>query len=375
MTTERKSGNGGKGGNDGIIGIQAARYVAAVAVLIDHYVIHMCEQGMLSRDWLPFAYRMGALGVCMFFAISGFVMVVSNRDKFQLPWGSADFLARRVIRIWPMYFLATMIVFALRAGADPLYTVENLAKSLAFVPYVGAEDLYRPILGKGWTLNYEMFFYAIFAACLAFPKKTGLLLAAAALLVLGLTGGSDGGVLWSFYANRIVLFFLVGVAIGYLVTETRVRWPHPRSAALSGTAAATVFAALLLFGDASGSRIVGTGITLLAIGGCLYLVCFGDSRFRSPAVTAIVARLGDASYCLYLFHGFVLTALRPVLQHLSAPLQLALLPLVSAVVTVACVLVHLYVEKPLNARLMKAYKHLVTARATARPPLPSTPET
>lgn len=359
--------------NDEIIGIQAARYVAAVAVLVDHYLVRMCEQGALAQDWLPFAYRLGALGVCMFFAISGFVMVVSNRARFQLPHGSADFLARRLIRIWPMYFLATMIVFGLRHGTDPLYSVENLVKSLGFVPYVGAEDLYRPVLGKGWTLNYEMFFYAIFAVCLAFPKRTGLAVAALALLAMGLGGDAGGGTLWTFYANRIVLFFLVGMAVAWLVGETGIRWPHSRSAALACLACALVFALLLLFGGASGMRSVDAGLTLLGIFACLYLVCFADSRFRHPALGALVARLGDASYCLYLFHGFVLTALRPPLQALSAPLQLALLPLVSALVTVVCVLVHLYVEKPLNAWLMRAYRHAVAG--FGRRSVPSTTDT
>lgn len=355
-----------------IIGIQAARYGAALVVLVDHYLIFMCEQGTLAQGWLPFAYRLGALGVCIFFGISGFVMVLSNRNKFQRPSSAADFLVRRVIRIWPMYFLATMIVFALK-HADTANTLENLMKSLVFVPYVGAGELYRPILGKGWTLNYEMFFYCVFALCLCFPKKAGLLLTALILLGLGASDGSGGGILWTFYADRIVLFFLVGVGVGAMITERAIRWPHLRSAAAAGLLATVVFGALIHAVGLSAVRPLNTALALCGVFACLYLLCFADTTFRHPRMNAIVARLGDASYCLYLFHGFVLAAFKPILQRLSAGQQIALLPIVCIVVTGFCVLLHLTVEKPLNRAIVTAYKNfMLRIGRSVLPPSPGT---
>jgi exopolysaccharide production protein ExoZ len=90
---------------------------------------------------------------------------------------------------------------------------------------------------------------------------------------------------------------------------------------------------------------------------CLYLVCFADSRFRNTSVSALVALLGDASYCLYLFHGFVLAAFRLGLHQVSSAYPIALLPVVAGSTVVFAILVHLYVEKPLNAFLAKAYKN------------------
>jgi exopolysaccharide production protein ExoZ len=162
------------GSQNEIIGVQAMRFTAALSVVVDHYVIHLCEQGVFPQSWLPFSYRLGSLGVFLFFAISGFVMVLSNRNKFQVWRSSIDFVIRRIIRIWPMYFLATILVVAIK-HSDPLNSIQNILKSLAFVPYISEVGLYRPVLGKGWTLNYEMFFYAVFAVCLNFPRNRGLL--------------------------------------------------------------------------------------------------------------------------------------------------------------------------------------------------------
>jgi exopolysaccharide production protein ExoZ len=339
-----------------IIGIQAIRFVAALSVLVDHYVIHLCKQGALPQSWLPLAYRLGALGVFVFFAISGFVMVLSNRNKFQVQGSPFDFFFRRVLRIWPMYFLATVLVFAMK-HTDPLNNIQNMLKSLAFIPYIGEEGLYRPVLGKGWTLNYEMFFYGVFALCLSFPKKIGLGLACAVLVVMAVAGGASDNLVWKFYANNIVLFFLVGVAVGYMVTEIRIRWPHSRNAGTAIVLAVIVFVAMMFTGRVSGNAAMHASITLLGVFVCLYLVCFADSRFRNPALAAAVATLGDASYCLYLFHGFVLAAFRIGLGQISDAHPIMLLPVVVVAAVAFCVLIHLYAEKPLNAFLVKAYKN------------------
>jgi peptidoglycan/LPS O-acetylase OafA/YrhL len=38
--------------------------------------------------------------------------------------------------------------------------VEEIVKSFFFVPYENVEGLVRPIVPLGWTLDYEMLFYA-----------------------------------------------------------------------------------------------------------------------------------------------------------------------------------------------------------------------
>jgi peptidoglycan/LPS O-acetylase OafA/YrhL len=84
---------------------------------------------------------------------------------------------------------------------------------------------------------------------------------------------------------------------------------------------------------------------------------------RSQSCRRFVSMLGDASYCLYLFHGFFFVALFPLLKHAKAAPLLMLVALMIVVVSSGCVLIHLFIEKPLNRRLMHAYKHRGLARA------------
>lgn len=345
-----------------IVGLQFMRYLAALAVLVDHLIVAICDSGALSKSWLPFAYKLGDVGVFLFFAISGFVMVLSNRDKFQVRYNSIDFFVRRLIRIWPMYFVATIVVFGMKYGTDPSVTFENLLKSLSFIPYVDANDLYRPILGKGWTLNYEMFFYVIFAACLALPKRAGLLAAGFVLLMLGICEGTGSGTLWRFYANGIVLYFLVGIALAYIVRETQVKWAHSRRAEIAMISGVLLFVLLLYLNIVVQPSIALQGLMLLLTFGSLYCVCFSDSTFASPRFTSLISLLGDSSYCLYLFHGFFFFALKPILKHSGAAALMISLPLIVILVTAACILIHLCLEKPVNRIMLNAYKNIKLAR-------------
>ena len=344
-----------------IIGIQCMRYFAALAVLVDHLVVSMCANGKLPPTLLPFAYKLGDAGVFLFFAISGFVMVLTNRDRFHSPRASLDFFLRRLIRIWPMYFIATLIVFVLKYGSDPSNNFENLFKSLAFIPYSANAELYRPILGKGWTLNYEIFFYAIFAFCLALPKRKGLILAGAILLALGLSDGLFSHHLVRFYADDIVLYFLVGLLVGALTSGTKVDWFRFKSAGAAVSIAMTIFILLFTLNTILRDGWIKNLLLLVGTFLCLFTVCFKETKFRSKKFAKIMAISGDASYCLYLFHGFFFFGLQAVFVRVPSGGIFIIMAITVAVVSIGCTLIHLLCEKPINSRLITFYKAKVTA--------------
>ena len=108
----------------------------------------------------------GGAGVDIFFVISGFIMVYTTMDREITPW---SFMADRIARIVPAYWAATLGVFFLALVAPSLLQTSHmqwgeLFKSLVFVPFRKANGLVQPVLFVGWTLNYEMFFYLMFAA-------------------------------------------------------------------------------------------------------------------------------------------------------------------------------------------------------------------
>ena len=149
-----------------LLPIQGLRAVAAAAVVIGHFQGYTAPPGM--HYWLPYNEMAGA-GVDLFFVISGFVMVYSSTPFFGPTDGPASFLSRRIIRIVPLYWFCTTIYVVIATAApsfDIQYSGEFLAKSYFFIPVARPSGDINPVVGQGWTLNYEMLFYVIFAPAL-----------------------------------------------------------------------------------------------------------------------------------------------------------------------------------------------------------------
>src|SRR5690606_39022954 len=97
--------------------------------------------------------RMGAIGVDLFFIISGFVMALSAR-RFVGPRGAGTFLLLRFVRIAPLFHLASllMLVNVLRSGipVEP----SSALNSITFIPIFDAETYSWPLHYLGWTLAF-----------------------------------------------------------------------------------------------------------------------------------------------------------------------------------------------------------------------------
>ncbi|UDF31933.1 UNVERIFIED_ORG: acyltransferase (plasmid) [Roseateles sp. XES5] len=313
-----------------LYGIQYLRAFAALAVVFFH-----------AAERNGFAFTIGAAGVDVFFVISGFIMWVIVERR---PVSPGRFLKERFRRIVPVYWLATMVMVAGGlAGLFPnlVLTVGHVAASLFFVPMrsPSSGDVW-PVLVQGWTLNYEMVFYAVFAACLFLPARLRLAVVALVLLcavTLGFAVESDNP-LFVTYTRPIILEFVAGMLIGRLWLAGQIP-DRPRAfvfvfASLTGFAAIAVLklpfdewtcgplAIALVYGTASLER--DGGIPLL----------------RFPAV------LGAASYSIYLWHTFAISVAAKVGASLGLPPPIAFA--VSACTGIAVGLcAYVLVERPL----------------------------
>src|ERR1700730_16181483 len=139
-----------------IVSVQALRAIAALAVVLCHAdQIHRWLLGL--KD--PYPLEQLASGVDLFFVISGFVMVYSSRDLFAVKGAARTFFTRRVARIVPPYWAVMVIAIPLMALPSDW---RSLLGSYLFIPYRAPGDNIVPVYGVGWTLNFEMFFYALF---------------------------------------------------------------------------------------------------------------------------------------------------------------------------------------------------------------------
>lgn len=315
--------------------IQYLRAVAALSVLSFH-----------AADVAGWRFGAGAAGVDVFFIISGFIMALVGARPGVSPSG---FLRRRVERIAPLYWLVTIAVVVVAVAAPGLFprmqvTGAHLAQSLLFIPHRAPDGLTAPLIVPGWTLNFEAFFYLVFALALLAPARIRAWLLSAVLVGLVAIGplGDRQAPIWATYTSPLLLEFLAGAWLGLAWRSGRLpsrRWGVAMM--LLGLILFAIVAALAL--DAESARVALWG------GPALLLVAGAVSVERDGGVGdhAWLRLLGDGSYSIYLVHGLAISAAARLLAMAGVDQGLALfLPAVAAAV-VAGLICYALVEKGL----------------------------
>jgi len=197
-----------------ILPIQYLRAFAAMSVVWLHAIEQMPGAGA------TFDLHFGASGVDVFFVISGFIMLATTRGRDTT---AAGFLVRRLLRVAPLYWLATLAMLAGSLLAPAAfhtlrYSAATVVESLLFIPHwsLAFPGNAWPVLVPGWTLNYEMFFYVLFALSLALPARWRLAGLAAAIGTLAATGylaGPFANPVAATYTSRLLLEFLASSAL------------------------------------------------------------------------------------------------------------------------------------------------------------------
>lgn len=341
-----------------LLSVQILRAAAALLVLAFHV-----QHEAVFRLGFPDAPRLGfgAAGVDIFFVVSGFIMVWSTRDMAGQPGAARAFLARRLVRIVPLYWIMTTVLLVGMLvwppqhfrGVDPAH----LVASYLFLPWPNPEGGPAPFYGLGWTLNHEMFFYAVFAACLALPGRRGVLAATGILAALVVAGLAIPGLPFALevWFRPIVLEFVAGALVA-LLRLRGVTLPGVARIALLGLGAAGLVGTEWLDRDLvdQGRAIVwGIPATLIMAGAVL-----GPEPPLRGVLARVAVLLGDASYSIYLTHFLVLSFSRRLLARLfdvqaAGPLAYALvIGLLAVGVSVA---VHLLAERPVHRLLLRGF--------------------
>jgi peptidoglycan/LPS O-acetylase OafA/YrhL len=152
--------------------LQGLRGVACILVVLTHARYFMLDTPLwpLANGWL----MPGAMGVDLFFVISGFIMVVTTAGA-RAGGGAGAFLLKRFTRIWPPYALMTVAWVCLFAGGPAAFgsvgAMKQILASLAFLPVNPRVPLYfATTLPLGWTLLFEAYFYLVFAVSMLFGR-------------------------------------------------------------------------------------------------------------------------------------------------------------------------------------------------------------
>jgi peptidoglycan/LPS O-acetylase OafA/YrhL len=150
-------------------GLNGLRAIAALGVVISHITQHLDNFHLNPRifgsfaDGKPIGLLLGSYGVTLFFALSGFLITyLLQAERDIQPIDISKFYMRRILRIWPLYYLylticiLVLVIFAIPFNAKvlPFYIFYT-----ANIPFILGEPI--SLMAHYWSLGSEEQFYLV----------------------------------------------------------------------------------------------------------------------------------------------------------------------------------------------------------------------
>jgi peptidoglycan/LPS O-acetylase OafA/YrhL len=357
--------------------IQILRCLAAIFVVFYHIYLWELKYfgpGLSTPNFL----RLGEAGVDIFFAISGFIMVYIQ-PKRLCEWADIRrFLLNRVTRIFPPYWIVSSLLLPL------LYLKPNLFNNYyhnqvdIIRSYLLLPQSYTPLLGVGWTLIHEFYFYCIVSIALIFGFRGRIIfgfLWSGTIIIANLWLGDNAGgnnhflqLCLSPFSLTFILGYFVGIfyRIAFRFT-TRVHY-------ITLTAGVLLLICTLYFPPPEGvypnnnslRRFFMYGLPPLA-----FLFAFIGLERNWKGRLKPLEKLGNASYSIYLIHLPLIAAIDticskiPFLSFGSQPITLISLAIFSLIISI-CIgfAFHLWIELP-SVNFARSLSGLATQKKRA----------
>lgn len=348
--------------------VQSLRAIAALFVVVFHSTVLWHDE--FTPSVVP--WQNGNAGVDLFFVISGFIMVLSSRRLLHRADGWRRFLVLRLVRITPMYWLVTAAKLAIILVLPEMVvqtrpTAWNIVASFLFLPARDAVGIIKPVIDVGWTLSFEMLFYAVFAFAL-FSRIEAVLVVGPAMLLLALVSNFREAS-WpaiTTLANPIVLEFVFGILIAHALLS---RWRKQLSSPWMLVLAVVGLCCLALVrADGEWQRVSIWGVAAaVTLSGCVFAELWIDRYLPN-----LLVEVGEASYSIYLTHGFLLPVIGLLVAELAVP-QGAIGAALIVTSVIASIVVGLLVYRRVEAPMTLWLRELVGDRARVSPASPEAP--
>jgi peptidoglycan/LPS O-acetylase OafA/YrhL len=307
-------------------GLTGLRIVAAGWVVLFHFHFTPLPGVAAAVGVLGPLVTAGALGVDLFFVLSGFVIAYTYLEKLgpRLDLGAAArFVWARASRMWPLYALV-FHVFGIWLAVRLAFGADGEIAFQAVQPILSPGQWLQQVLmvqmwnnafldgaswvGSTWSISAEWLAYLLFpVGALAFYRMRRLPLAVLVAATLVLMAPLAGAYLvlgtpyypWS-WLTRILCCFGAGVLTYLVVKRLRPTERARRMASALAAALPVVFAAGLLLGELVGPGRGGAVIALFPLlVGALALADRGPAMLLSRPWAV---HGGHLSYALYLVH-------------------------------------------------------------------------
>lgn len=323
--------------NKKIDSIQLLRAVAVILVIYNHSFIISGGNNFTDSIQSHFFHirHWTSIGLDLFFVVSGVIMTIVTKSYLKKPHGWLDFLLKRIVRIVPLYWLLSAFVYVERYAVHHPVTHDELAKTILFFPVFAARNALLPIIGQGWSLTFEIYFYLIIVIALAFKPRKVFRPLIITLVVLGICGYllNSKGTLVRFLLTPILLEFAFGVAVGigyqyFMAFYSKANIKTVKILSVSATVIGLgLMLASLLYDSGristpayvlidatvamSRSLIWGLPCAIFVFG-----LMFMEQAFKLT-MPAILIKIGDASYSGYLVHLLVIVTLGKIFMKLG----------------------------------------------------------
>jgi exopolysaccharide production protein ExoZ len=347
--------------------VQALRGLAALGVVLFH--IATVESRLPGTPTtLAHLFGNGWAGVDLFFVLSGFVMVTVTRGKFGSSGNSRKFLYDRMFRIFPLYWCISLVILGMFLVKPTLFHSighPSLLRSFLLVPQFNQ----APLLGQGWTLIFEMYFYYIFAALIPLAESFlsyGLISWLILIIAVNLSlHGQSHSALASLVGNPLSVEFIIGCFVAKLIYSGVTRY----AGSIAMVSAGLIVAISLAIGAHLDDH-VSSWLRLLLFGVPFGFLTYGlvalEVRDRL-LLPSLLSKIGDTSYSLYLVHMLPIGLIAQLSHRLPRGLSGLSAPAMLSAALLAGYVCYRGLEQPFM-RVAKCQKRKLFQESTSRAP-------
>lgn len=300
--------------------IQSIQLLRAVAVLL---VVYAHAFDIVDDDQKPlqsqfyFLENWGAIGLDLFFVISGFIMtIVTPRYIISRDW--KDFAIKRIIRIIPLYWILSFSFSALLFFKGMPNTANEIFKTLFFFPFLD-DQFVAPIIHVGWSLSLEIYFYLLISLFLirgGAQIYKQLILTLSLLSIIGLVFNPSNALL-KFLTSPLLIEFALGIVAGLLykkittapdVIKNKLRiWSILLTLLGASWMLGTIITGYFNVSEAQlvleDNRLAFVRSLIWGIPSFIFLLgMISMESLYSLKIPAFFILMGDASYSCYLLH-------------------------------------------------------------------------
>jgi exopolysaccharide production protein ExoZ len=309
--------------------LQLYRGLASVLVVLHHANIILDRE--LQQDGSLKIFHFGWVGVDFFFVLSGFIIFYIHQADLGRPSQFRSFITKRCLRIYPLYWLVLFAKILLSLVGDSNSEIFKTSfgrfiQIFLLVPQPGTN--LTNFIGVSWTLTYEIFFYILFGLLILLKPNISKLVGG--IWIVGLLANAvnllptERIFLLSFIFNMRNLEFIFGCLAAYIVSK---------SPALNGKFLVAIALSLLtvaVFNTKYNETAISSDVATLIYGIPFALTIVGSVIIEKSTplkIPPFLIYLGNASYSIYLTHGFILNNITRIYLKFAQKYQSSLLSL------------------------------------------------